>query len=189
MTEPSTDREPSRGGRLALTAGIAAAALALDLWTKQWAWDNLRYQPKRIISEGFLQLEYAFNTGSAFGFLRSASWSRTFFIVVTFAAVIYMVRLALTLPTRFLSGYIAVSLIIGGALGNLYDRFFRFDFQIQKHGVVDFLVFYYWPDKRWPAFNVADVALVAGVILFMLYLRRYGELLDGSTPKSAAESP
>ena len=184
MTELSTDRDPSRGGRLTLTAGIAVVALVLDLWTKQWAWDNLRHQPPKIISEGFLQLEYAFNTGSAFGFLRSASWSRTFFIVVTFAAVIYMVRLAMTLPTRFVSGYLAVSLIIGGALGNLYDRFFRFDFQIQKHGVVDFLVFYYWPDKRWPAFNIADVALVVGVILFMIYLRRYGALLDENAAKS-----
>ncbi len=176
MTVPSTPQEPARGGRLALTAGLSCAVLALDLWSKEWAWQNLRHKPPQIISKGFLQLDYAFNTGSAFGFLRSASWSRTFFIVITLAAVAYMTRLALTLPTRFISGYFAVALIIGGALGNLHDRFFRIDFQ--KHGVVDFMVFYYWPGKRWPAFNVADVALVAGVMLFMLYLRRYGALIE-----------
>jgi signal peptidase II len=177
-TEPQATEEPGRGGRLALTGGLAAAVLALDLWSKEWAWQNLRHQPKRIISEGLFQLEYAFNTGSAFGFLRSAAWSRAFFIVVTLAAVAYMVRLALTLPTRFLSAYFAVAMIVGGALGNLYDRILRFDPNYQRHGVVDFLVFYYWPDKRWPAFNVADVALVAGVILFMLFLRKHGASID-----------
>ena len=140
---------------------------------------------KRIISEGFFQLEYAFNTGSAFGFLRSAAWSRAFFIVITLAAVAYMVRLALTLPTRFLSAYFAVAMIVGGALGNLYDRVLRFDPNYKRHGVVDFLVFYYWPDKRWPAFNVADVALVAGVILFMLFLRKHGAAIDRAVTAKA----
>jgi len=184
MTDQATPRDPSRASRLGLTAGLAAAALALDLWSKEWAWQNLRHKPPRIISEGFFQLDYAFNTGSAFGFLRSATWSRTFFIAVTFAAVIYMIRLAMTLPTRFISGYLAVAMIIGGALGNVHDRFFRIDFQ--RHGVVDFIVFYYWPDKRWPAFNIADVALVVGVLLFMLYLHRHGEILDENNKNAEA---
>ena len=44
--------------------------------------------------------------------------------------------------------------------------------------VVDFIVVYYWPGKRWPAFNIADAALVAGVLLFMIYLRRHGDPAD-----------
>ncbi|MCA9636520.1 MAG: signal peptidase II [Myxococcales bacterium] len=177
-TAAAAAAEPKRAPRLILTGVVAALVLALDLGSKAWAWENLRFLPKRVMVEGFFQLEFAFNTGSAFGFLRSASWSRIFFIAITIAAVIYMVRLALTLPARFISGYMAVALIIGGALGNLHDRFFRL--LGGKHGVVDFLVFYYWPGKRWPAFNVADVALVAGVILFMIYLRRHGAALDGA---------
>lgn len=166
---------------------VAAIALALDLGSKAWVWNNLlgpsgRPTPPRIFVEGFFQIEFAFNTGSAFGFLRNAEWSRLFFIVVTIAAVIYMTRLAMTLPARFVSGYIAIGLIIGGALGNLHDRFFRvFD---GKHGVVDFLVVYYWPGQRWPAFNIADAALVAGVFLFLIYLRRHGQV-EASAPAPA----
>ncbi|HRI07268.1 MAG TPA: signal peptidase II [Nannocystaceae bacterium] len=170
---PASPSEPSRAGRVALTAAIAIVALGLDLWTKEWAWQTLRREPPRIIVDGFFQLDFAFNTGSAFGFLRGFDWSRYFFIAITIAAVAYMGRLAMSLPTRFVSGFIAIALIAGGALGNLHDRLFRL--HGSRHGVVDFIVVYYWPDKRWPAFNIADVALVAGVILFMLYLRRHGD--------------
>jgi signal peptidase II len=164
---------PTRASRLTLTAGVAALALALDLWTKEWAWQNLRREPAKVIIDGFFQLDYAFNTGSAFGFLRGLEWSRYFFIVITVAAVAYMARLAYSIPARHLSAFIAIGLIAGGALGNLHDRFFRFDFG--RHGVVDFIVVYYWPGARWPAFNIADAALVAGVLLFMIYLRRHGD--------------
>ena len=177
MTTPSSApgaaAPPNRAGRVALFAAVTAASLGLDLWTKEWAWQNLRHEPARILVDGFFQLDFAFNTGSAFGFLRGFAWSRYFFIVITVAAVLYMGRLALTLPTRFVSGFIAIALIAGGALGNLHDRIFRVF--ATKHGVVDFIVVYYWPGKRWPAFNIADAALVAGVLLFMLYLHRHGD--------------
>ncbi len=45
---------------------------------------------------------------------------------------------------------------------------------VERHGVIDFIVVYYWPHRRWPAFNVADVALCIGVGLFMIYLHRHG---------------
>lgn len=47
--------------------------------------------------------------------------------------------------------------------------------EIERYGVVDFIVVYYWPGRRWPAFNIADVSLVVGVALFMLYLQRQGK--------------
>lgn len=172
-TDAST---PSRRGRLALILGILAPTLALDLWTKAWAWENLRNQPGQIIVDGFFRFEFAFNTGSAFGFLRDAGWSRAFFIVVTVAALVYMARLAMTIPTRAPSAFVAIGLIAAGALGNLHDRFVRVF--LDQYGVVDFIVVNYWPGKRWPAFNIADAALVAGVLLFMLYLRRHGDRPD-----------
>ncbi|MBL8973291.1 MAG: signal peptidase II [Myxococcales bacterium] len=183
MTEaPTADRGPSRGARIALVLGVLIPALALDLWTKAWAWEHLRTQPGREIVKDFFYLDFAFNTGSAFGFLRDAGWSRLFFIAITVAALVYMARLAMTLPTRAGSGFVAIGLIASGALGNLHDRFVRVF--LDQYGVVDFIVVYYWPGKRWPAFNIADAALVAGVLLFMIYLRRHGD--PAAPPKPVA---
>lgn len=181
---PSTPAgpEPSRGSRIALVLATLIPALALDLWTKAWAWEHLRQSPGRAIIPNFFHLEFAFNTGSAFGFLRDAGWSRAFFIVITVAALVYMARLAMTLTTRAPSGFVAIGLIASGALGNLHDRFVRVF--MDQYGVVDFIVVYYWPGKRWPAFNIADAALVAGVLLFMIYLRRHGD-----QPESGATRP
>ena len=166
---------PSRRGRVVLALVIAAVCLVLDLSTKSWAWDTLRIEGSRKIVEGFLHFEFAFNTGSAFGMLRSAQWARVAFIVVTVAALAYMVRLALTMKTDQVAGFLAVGLIVGGALGNLHDRLFRSMLLLgsgQRYGVVDFIVVFYWPGKRWPAFNIADVVLLVGVFCFLLYLRR-----------------
>ena len=89
MTEaPTADRGPSRGARIALVLGVLIPALALDLWTKAWAWEHLRTQPGREIVKDFFYLDFAFNTGSAFGFLRDAGWSRLFFIAITVAVAI-----------------------------------------------------------------------------------------------------
>lgn len=163
---PATD--PPRGPRVALAAAVAAICVGLDLWTKAWAWDTLRDAPAWIIRQGLFHLEFAFNTGSAFGFLRDAEWSRWFFIAITLVAIGYLARLALTLPTRARAPYVAIGLIAGGALGNLHDRLIRV--YEGAYGVVDFIVVFYWPGHRWPAFNVADAVLVAGVLLFLLVL-------------------
>lgn len=171
---------PSRGARISLAAAIAAVSLALDLWTKAWAWENLRHGPGRVIVDGLFHFEFGFNTGSAFGFLRDAGWSRAFFIAVTIAALVYMARLAWTTSTRSAAAFVAIGLIAGGALGNLHDRLLRV--MDGSYGVVDFIVVFYWPGHRWPAFNIADAALVAGVLLFLLHLR--GE--DSGDPARAA---
>jgi signal peptidase II len=154
---------------------VAALGIALDLWTKAWAWDALRLQGPRRIIDGVLQFEFAFNPGSAFGFLSDQTWARTFFLVVTVLALLYVARLAATLPTRFPSAFVALGLIAGGALGNMHDRVVRsmpIPGRDPSYGVVDFIVVHYWPGQRWPAFNVADAVLVAGVALFMIFLHR-----------------
>lgn len=169
---PSTPAgpEPSRGSRIALVLATLIPALALDLWTKAWAWEHLRQSPGRAIIPNFFHLEFAFNTGSAFGFLRDAGWSRAFFIVITVAALVYMARLAMTLTTRAPSGFVAIGLIASGALGNLHDRFLRVD-ELGQHGVVDFIRVNFPWGGSWPNFNVADAALVVGVALLMWSMR------------------
>lgn len=183
--------DPPRTRRLLEGAVVLVLVLAADLWSKAWAWDNLRDGHSETVIDRWAFFEFGFNTGSAFSFLRDAAYARITFILVTILALLYMARLAATLPTRFRSAFIAIALVTGGALGNLHDRLFRV-MELRgelRYGVVDFIKVYYWPGKVWPTFNVADIALVAGVALLFLFLARHGEALDppaSSTDKAAA---
>ncbi len=195
--EPSADTDeaseppgPPRSHRFAMVAVVAGILLALDLVTKQWAWDNLRHGGSRVLVEGWAYLEFGFNTGSAFSLLRDASWSRMLFIGITVLALLYMGHLARTLPTRFGSAFVAIAMVASGALGNLHDRFFRVR-EVEgemRHGVVDFIRIFYWEGKPWPTFNVADVALVAGVLLLLVFLLRHGDVLDAPAASSTDAS-
>lgn len=182
--------DPPRNGRLVLVGIVAAIGLALDLVTKAWAWGNLRDGKSITVIENWFYMEFGFNTGAAFSLFRDGSWSRTLFIVVTVAALAYMIRLAMTLPTRWPSGFVAIGLVSSGAMGNLHDRIVR-EMLIGgelRYGVVDFIKVYYWPNKPWPTFNVADIALVVGVGLLLIYIGRHGEAIDQQTaPKSEPE--
>jgi len=188
-----------RTRRLLLTAFVVALVLAIDLWTKDWVWHELRDGDAVEVIPGIFYLRFGFNTGSAFSFLRDASWGRTFFISITFAAVLYMAWLAMSMPAVKRYGFVAIGMITGGALGNLHDRFVRtmkVPFKgewVERYGVVDFLQFYYpWdPEHYWPIFNVADSALVCGVVLLVLYMRFHGDPVpvpatDASASKSAS---
>jgi signal peptidase II len=181
-----TPVDPPRAGRLWMTGAVLVALLVLDLVTKQWAWDNLRSGEVHTVVEGWVFYEFGFNTGSAFSLLRDASWSRLLFIGITFLALVYMGHLARTLPTRFASAFVAIGMVASGALGNLHDRFLRqmlIDGE-QRYGVVDFIKVFYWKGKPWPTFNVADVALVAGVLLLLWFLLRHGDVLDAQAEQA-----
>lgn len=171
---------PERRNRVILVVVIVALALTADLSSKAWAWKTLKDGEAIEVIEGFFYLKFGFNTGAAFSFLRDAEWSRVFFVAITILAVGYMGYLAVKMPDYHWYGFVAVGLIMGGALGNLHDRFARImtvphkGELVDRHGVVDFLQFYYpWnPDEYWPIFNVADSCLVVGVILLLWYMRK-----------------
>jgi signal peptidase II len=193
-----TASEPSRTNRLLLVGVVVVIVLALDLWTKGWALEHLKNKPPVAVIEHVFYLQWGFNTGSAFSFLRDQSWARYFFIVVTFLALGYMGWLALKMPTDRRYGFLAVGLIAAGAAGNLHDRLFRTNEEwvngewVERYGVIDFLQFFYnWEEaKYWPIFNVADSALVCGVCLLLVFLHFHGgegELGDGAS-KPAAKS-
>ncbi|TFH87150.1 lipoprotein signal peptidase [Billgrantia azerbaijanica] len=135
---------------------LAAALLALDLATKALASSLLAYgQPVAVLP--FFDLTLLHNTGAAFSFLADhPGWQRWFFAAIAVAAsvglTIWMSRLKA--DERLMAA--ALAAIIGGALGNLYDRL--------VHGyVVDFLSFHVagW---YYPAFNVADIGITLGAI-------------------------
>jgi signal peptidase II len=139
---------------------LSALVIILDQLTKYQASQQLiLHEPVAIIS-GF-NLTLMHNTGAAFSFLSQAGgWQRWFFIVlgsvIGFAILVWMIKLPA--DKRWLSCTLA--LILGGALGNLWDR-------VMLGYVIDFIEVYYhgW---YWPAFNVADSAITVGAAMLII---------------------
>lgn len=186
---PNPAPEPSRRSRIVLTLVVVATTLAIDLWTKAWAWEHLRRGRPVMVIDPLLELSFSFNLGAAFGFLNDASWSRIFFIAVTVLALIYMAWLAMSLPTRRAYGFVAVGLIAAGASGNLHDRLVRAN-DGGYYGVVDFIKVNYPWGGSWPTFNVADALLLIGVLTLLIFLRREAdpEEADDATDASDAKA-
>lgn len=193
MTEPTAS--PSRLRPILVTAGAAVVWLALDLWSKSWAWHNLRPPNHSVAVLGdWLAWSYSFNPGAAFGLGRKGDFARPLFIVVTLVTVVYMGALVRKLPTERRYGFFAIGSVIGGALGNLHDRIVRQDHVPGvglTHGVVDFIrVCAPWDPRGlcWPNFNVADIALVIGVLLLIPYLMFHAEPSETKANSAASEA-
>jgi signal peptidase II len=140
------------------TLFIAAVVLLLDQLSKWAILDRVMPPPGGIPVTGFFNIVLTYNTGVSFGlFQGEAAWQPYFLIAVNLA-----VSVALLVWLRKQSGSLlvwAVGLVVGGAVGNAIDRF-------HQPGVVDFLDFHVagW---HWPAFNLADSAIVCGVLLIV----------------------
>ena len=143
---------------------IAAGVLVLDQVTKAVASSTLKMYEIRPVIQGFLNLTRVHNTGAAFGLLAGqASPVRTFFfLTVSFLALGVVLWMLLRLPPDQKVELVALSLIFGGALGNVIDR-------ARLGEVIDFIDLYY-RSYHWPAFNVADSAITVGVILLLYRL-------------------
>jgi len=137
---------------------LAAAVIALDLATKAWITALFR-EGQELPVTPFFSLVLAYNSGAAFSFLAGAyGWQRWLFTGIAIAASVFLVWMLKRGGSRVLCTGLA--LILGGALGNLWDR-------IMIGRVTDFLLFHYggW---SWPAFNVADSAITIGAALLIL---------------------
>ena len=150
---------------------VSLLVLVLDQLTKQWVLASLPEYTAIPVVEGFWNWYRTYNTGAAFSFLANAGgWQTWFFTVLAFAiSALLTVWLART-PRGDWHTALPFALVIGGALGNVIDRL--------VHGhVIDFIQ-WHWRDHYWPAFNVADAAIVGGavgIVLFgMLAPRRAG---------------
>jgi signal peptidase II len=148
---------------------LSAAIIILDVWTKALVLARIDLHETVSIIPNFFQLVHVRNTGAAFGIGANAS-SRLIPLLLNAGAiavfcvvVVYAMRSAVT--DRLLQT--GLHLILGGAIGNLLDRF-RFGY------VVDFLDVYVGT-KHWPAFNVADSAICIGIALLFLDMRKKPE--------------
>lgn len=149
-----------------IPAGIAALVFALDRATKVWIERTVEQWQSFSVIPGFFDIVHAKNPGAAFGmFAEGDSQIRTLLLIAISVGVLVFISFLLMRPGR--AGFVAstlttagLSLVLGGALGNIYDRV--------AHGeVTDFLEFY-WGASRFAAFNVADSAISTGAALLIL---------------------
>ena len=145
---------------------LVAATLVLDRWTKVLIQKRFDLNESISVIDGFFNITYVRNTGVAFGIFSSISSpakSVLLSVFTAFAAVV-VVTYSVRSPARNRLLQIALGLILGGALGNLYDR-------LAYGYVVDFLEFYAG-SYHWPSFNVADSAISVGVGLLAIEIIR-----------------
>ena len=158
MPNTSTTGRFGRLGWLWLTVLV----LVIDLTSKVYFDNSLQMYQQIVVIPDLFSWTLAYNTGAAFSFLAdSAGWQRWLFaliaVVVSAVLVVWLKRLGRN--DTWLA--IALALILGGALGNLYDRI------VYGH-VVDFILVHW--QNRWyfPAFNFADSAICVGAVMLAL---------------------
>ena len=179
--------DPSRRPSYVFLTVVSLVTLVSDVGTKIWAERNLDGYPGivHIWNKGPLQLDLvlAKNRGGAWGLLQSTSENvrRPFFLLVSVAAIAFIVSLYRRLLHTQRALKWGLPLVLGGALGNVYDR-------IRYGHVIDFIDAHgIWKDQphHWPTFNVADIAICVGVGLMAV------DMFSSKRPKRLAvpESP
>lgn len=139
---------------------LTVLTVVLDQYSKHLVLSSMElYQSIQIT--GFFNLTYVRNYGAAFSFLHDASgWQRWFFTAIALVVSVVILRWLKGTDKSQVMLPIAFCLILGGAIGNVYDR-------LAYGFVVDFIDVYY-KQSHWPAFNVADSAIFLGAILLIV---------------------
>lgn len=139
---------------------ILLVVLALDIVTKAWIVRTMPLYDRRPVLGDFFRLTYTHNPGAAFG-IDIGEHSRIFFLVLSLVALGVLFVIYRGTPSWDRLRIVALSLVAGGALGNILDRI-RYE-----RGVVDFLDFGIG-DSRFPVFNIADSAVTVGATLLLI---------------------
>jgi signal peptidase II len=153
-------------------------AFPLDVASKEWVLRNLSRGEQVPVIDGFFYLSHVRNPGAAFSMLANApDWFRTYFFpAMALFALGLVVSMFRKLAPRDRLASFALGCVLGGASGNLLDRF--------RHGeVVDWLHVKLWSDYSWPDFNFADSFVVVGVALLIYEMfASEGEGLESASP-------
>jgi signal peptidase II len=141
---------------------LALFVVLLDRWTKRLVAAHIAMYSHIQLIPGFFRITHTENTGAAFSlFADSPSHWKTAMLISFSVVAMIVVSILLWKQSRALTMTgIALSLILGGAVGNLWDR-------VASGRVVDFLLFYV-KSYQWPVFNLADSAIVVGASLLVL---------------------
>jgi signal peptidase II len=167
MSSPAiTPKTSTRGSRIPLLA-ISAVAIILDRLSKYFVDRHLNPGSSITVVPKVFRITHVLNTGAAFSMFAESTSPETVrncLILFSVFAVIVVFVMLWRAGTTINPTSVALALILGGALGNLYDR-------IRYHFVIDFLevhiVHYHWPD-----FNIADSCIVIGACLLLLEIFR-----------------
>ena len=156
---------PNKSGNLFTQTGmkflwISVIVFVLDQWTKQAVVDSMTlFESIQVLP--FFNFTYVHNYGAAFSFLHDAGgWQRWFFTAIAIAVSLMILWWLKQTPKHQKLLPIAFCFVLGGAIGNVYDR-------IAYGYVIDFLDFYI-NDWHWPAFNIADSAIFIGAGLLII---------------------
>ncbi len=140
--------------------GISLVVVVSDQWTKGLAQAHLSFGQSREVT-GFFDLTLAYNRGAAFSFLSDESgWQRWFLSIIAAVVSLVIALWIWRLGSRQRLLALGLALILGGAIGNLYDR-------LMLGHVVDFISVHY-QQHYWPAFNIADSAISCGAVLLLI---------------------
>jgi signal peptidase II len=141
---------------------IAVIVVLLDRWTKHLVAQRIRLYAHIQVIPGFFRLTHTENTGAAFSLFAdsTAPWKTDLLIAFSVVALIVVSVLLWKNHHAHIATGVGLSLIMGGALGNLWDR-------LASGRVVDFLLLYV-KQYQWPVFNLADSAIVVGAGLLIV---------------------
>jgi len=141
---------------------LALIVVLVDRWTKHLAATRIALYAHIQIIPRFFRLTHTENTGAAFSLFADspAHWKTGLLIAFSLAAMVIVTVLLWKQPRALTTSGIALSLILGGATGNLWDR-------LASGRVVDFLLFYI-RQYQWPVFNLADSSIVIGASLLVI---------------------
>lgn len=142
---------------------ISFLIIGIDQLTKTYIHTQLQLHESKVIIENFFSFTYVRNFGAAFGFLAQAPavFREIFFLSMPPLACALIIYILSTLNGNQTAQIVALSSIFGGALGNYIDR-------LHYRYVVDFIDLHI-NTHAWPAFNIADMAIVGGVILLIYH--------------------
>lgn len=144
---------------------ISGVLVAIDQVIKIYIHTHFSLGESIAVIEGYFNLTYVRNPGAAFGFLSEShpTFRDIFFLAMPPVAMVVILAILRGVPQDDHWQIVALSFVFGGAIGNYIDRV-RFRF------VIDFLDFHWRHKYTWPAFNIADMAIVGGVMVLMVLM-------------------
>lgn len=156
---------------------ISGFLIAIDQLLKLYIHTQFRLGESVTVINNFFNITYVRNFGAAFGFLADShpSFREIFFLSMPPIALVIILLILRGVKDDDTKQIVALSSIFGGAIGNYIDRL-RFRY------VIDFLDFHLYNKYSWPAFNIADSAIVGGVCLLLLMM-----FLEQKEQKKGAE--
>lgn len=160
---------------------FSALLIAIDQVLKMYVHLHFQVGESLPVIPGFFNITYVRNPGAAFGFLAQThpNFRENFFLIMPPIALIIILIIMKTVPDNDFIQIFSLSSVFGGAIGNYIDR-------LQFRYVIDYLDFHWKEVYTWPAFNVADSAIVVGVAILIVLMFFEGKSKSKESTKSTA---